>query len=76
MLSIIHLASAMGMMNLKNLDWDEEALEIAGVTPRQLSELVPTTEIFNNCNPKLQINWASIHKPHLSLGQVMEYFLI
>ena len=26
------LASAMGMMNLKNLNWDEEALEIAGVT--------------------------------------------
>jgi len=44
------LASAMGMMNLEKLNWDEEALEIAGVTPEQLSELVPTTEIFNNCN--------------------------
>lgn len=54
------LASAMGMMNLKNLDWDEEALQIAGVTPEQLSELVPTTEVFTNCNPdiarKLGIN--------------------
>ena len=54
------LASAMGMMNLKNLDWDAEALQIAGVTPEQLSELVPTTEIFTNCNPdiarKLGIN--------------------
>ncbi len=44
------LASAMGMMNLLALDWDEEALEIAGVTREQLSELVPTTETFNNCN--------------------------
>ncbi|MDQ0272705.1 gluconokinase [Cytobacillus purgationiresistens] len=43
------LASAMGMMNLKNLDWDEEALKIAGVTREQLSELVPTTKIFKNC---------------------------
>ncbi|MFU2018237.1 gluconokinase [Peribacillus butanolivorans] len=47
------LASSMGMMNLKNLDWDEEALRIAGITRGQLSELVPTTKIFNNCNPDL-----------------------
>ncbi|WP_075618784.1 gluconokinase [Paenisporosarcina indica] len=44
------LASAMGMMNLKQLDWDEEALQVAGVTRDQLSELVPTTEVFTNCN--------------------------
>ncbi|MCZ0068048.1 gluconokinase [Bacillus sonorensis] len=45
------LASAMGMMNLNKLDWDEEALAIAGVTRDHLSTLVPTTEIFHNCNP-------------------------
>ncbi|MBU0904731.1 MAG: gluconokinase [Firmicutes bacterium] len=44
------LASAMGMMNLKELDWDKEALNIAGVTREQLSELVPTTETFKNCS--------------------------
>ncbi|WHX98735.1 gluconokinase [Neobacillus sp. DY30] len=44
------LASSMGMMNLKNLDWDEEALEIAGISRDQLSKLVPTTKIFTNCN--------------------------
>ncbi|MCL6573370.1 MAG: gluconokinase [Bacillus sp. (in: Bacteria)] len=47
------LASAMGMMNLKNLDWDEEALKIAGVTREQLSKLVPTTTFFKNCHPDL-----------------------
>jgi gluconokinase len=47
------LASAMGMMNLKNLDWDEDALKIAGVTREQLSKLVPTTQIFTNCQPAL-----------------------
>ncbi len=47
------LASCMGMMNLAKLDWDEEALQIAGITPAQLSELVPTTKIFNHCNPDL-----------------------
>ncbi|WP_394191572.1 gluconokinase [Paenisporosarcina quisquiliarum] len=44
------LASAMGMMNLKKLDWDKEALSIAGVTSEQLSKLVPTTETFTNCH--------------------------
>lgn len=43
----------MGMMNLKTLDWDEEALKIAGITSAQLSKLVPTTKIFSNCNPDL-----------------------
>ncbi|WP_330937996.1 gluconokinase [Bacillus licheniformis] len=47
------LASAMGMMNLKTLAWDEEALAIAGITPDHLSKLVPTTAIFHNCNPEL-----------------------
>lgn len=47
------LASSMGMMNLKNLDWDEEALSIAGITLDQLSKLVPTTEIYTNCNFEL-----------------------
>ncbi|KKI89545.1 gluconokinase [Bacillus sp. SA1-12] len=47
------LASAMGMMNLKTLDWDEEALKIAGVTTDHLSELVPTTRNFTNCDPDL-----------------------
>lgn len=37
------LASATGLFNLEKLDWDEEALTYAGVTPEQLSELVPTT---------------------------------
>ncbi|WP_053368035.1 gluconokinase [Bacillus sp. FJAT-27245] len=47
------LASAMGMMNLTTLDWDEEALTVAGVSRDKLSELVPTTKLFTNCNPDL-----------------------
>ncbi len=47
------LASSMGMMNLETLDWDIEALKVAGITPAQLSELVPTTAIFSNCNADL-----------------------
>jgi len=49
------IASATGLFNLKDLDWDKGALEVAGVTPDNLSELVPTTykmsglaEVFAN----------------------------
>ncbi|MFB5762265.1 gluconokinase [Paenibacillus medicaginis] len=45
------IASATGMMNLEKLDWDEEALTVAGVTRQQLSTLVPTTHIMNGLNP-------------------------
>ncbi|MFD2617569.1 gluconokinase [Terrilactibacillus laevilacticus] len=37
------LASATGLFNLKNLTWDDEALQIAGITSDQLSEPVSTT---------------------------------
>ncbi len=40
------IASATGLLNLKALAWDEEALEIAGIRSAQLSELVPTTHIL------------------------------
>lgn len=37
------IASATGMFNLEEMDWDDEALEIAGITREQLSKPVPTT---------------------------------
>jgi gluconokinase len=37
------IASASGLFNLSTLDWDAEALALAGVRPEQLSEPVPTT---------------------------------
>lgn len=42
------LASATGLLNLKLRTWDREALEIAGITPGQLSELVPTTHVLES----------------------------
>jgi gluconokinase len=44
------IASATGMMNLEKLDWDEEALEVAGVSRNQLSKLVPTTYALQGMN--------------------------
>lgn len=40
------IASATGMFNLRELDWDEDALETAGVTRNHLSRPVPTTFCF------------------------------
>ncbi|MGI2328165.1 gluconokinase [Planococcus sp. YIM B11945] len=47
------IGSATGLMNLKTLDWDEEALNVAGISRNQLSELVPTTKIITGCNDEL-----------------------
>lgn len=41
------IASATGLFNLQQLDWDEEALAIAGIRRNQLSELVPTTYLLH-----------------------------
>ncbi|GIP59162.1 gluconokinase [Paenibacillus woosongensis] len=39
------IASATGLLNLHKLDWDAEALALAGITADRLSELVPTTHV-------------------------------
>ncbi len=40
------MASATGLFNLERLDWDAEALQLAGVHRHQLPELCPTTACF------------------------------
>jgi gluconokinase len=39
-------ASGTGLMDLERLDWDPEALELAGVDAGQLGRLVPATEVL------------------------------
>jgi gluconokinase len=41
------IASATGLLNLQQLQWDEEALALLGLMPDRLSELVPTTHILH-----------------------------
>ena len=40
------IASATGLLNLKSLTWDEDAMDFAQVRVNQLSELVPTTHVL------------------------------
>jgi gluconokinase len=39
-------ASATGLYDLRSRRWDDEALDIAGVRPEQLAEVLPTTEVL------------------------------
>lgn len=47
------IASATGLFHLKNLNWDEEALQLTGITKNQLSELVPTTHIVTGLDSEI-----------------------
>ena len=40
------VASATGLMSIDQLDWDSEALRLAGITSAQLPALVPTTTVL------------------------------
>lgn len=42
------IANATGLFNMKAMDWDAEALELTGVKPEQLSQLVSTTHILKD----------------------------
>jgi gluconokinase len=50
------IASATGMFNLRELAWDQGALELLGVTPEQLPTPVPTTHRL----PALRRRWRSV----------------
>ncbi|GAA3652180.1 gluconokinase [Microbacterium marinilacus] len=41
------LGSASGLMDIHRLQWDEEALRLAGIRQEQLPELVPTTDVLD-----------------------------
>ncbi|CAG7622315.1 Xylulose kinase [Paenibacillus allorhizosphaerae] len=44
------IASATGLFNLKQLDWDQQALETCGVRREQLSDPVSTTHVLQGIN--------------------------
>lgn len=46
------IASATGLFNLKQLNWDAEALKVAGIKTNQLSQPVPTTHVLKSLKPQ------------------------
>lgn len=49
------IASATGLFRLETLQWDEQALRIAGIEADQLSELVPTTYQLRGLQPEIAL---------------------
>lgn len=47
------IASATGLFHLENLDWDEEAIILAGITKSQLSHPVSTTHVVRGLDLEL-----------------------
>lgn len=47
------IASATGLFNLKNLTWDQGALDAAGISANHLSTIVPTTHQIQGLNQEL-----------------------
>jgi gluconokinase len=46
------IASATGLLELATLDWDREALELAGIERDRLSRLVPSTHMLTQLAPE------------------------
>jgi gluconokinase len=71
------VASATGLMNLETLDYDDEALEVAGITREQLCALAPTKHIMSltpaaatavGCTPELPLVLGAGDGPLANLG--------
>ncbi|HVJ47878.1 gluconokinase [Desulfitobacterium sp.] len=48
------IANSSGLFNVHRFDWDEEILERVHVKQSQLSEIVPTMEVFQLTNPEVR----------------------
>lgn len=48
------IANSSGLFNVHRFDWDEEILERVHVKRSQLSEIVPTTDVFQLTNPEIK----------------------
>jgi gluconokinase len=52
------IASATGMLDIHTLEWYKPALEIAGITEKQLPRIVSTTNASYNLDPSLIKSWG------------------
>lgn len=49
------IANATGLFNMHTLNWDEEALEMAGINEEQLPQLVPTTKVLSDMRSEMAL---------------------
>lgn len=62
------IASATGLLNLEQLDWDDDVLEIIGINRESLSELVDTDYLFHQKNLKELEELGLNHQLDIHIG--------
>lgn len=62
------IASATGLFNIHTLNWDDLALETAGISPEKLPRLVPTTEIFTQMDVEIAADLGLSPKTPVVIG--------
>lgn len=62
------VAAGSGLLNTHTLDWDATSLDLAGITPDQLSPLVSPRQIVRGLNPELAAQMGVLKDTPLVVG--------
>ena len=62
------IASATGLFNIENLDWNIPSLELCGITPSHFSEIVSTGFTRNDLNPSIAALLQIPSDTHFCIG--------
>ncbi len=62
------IASATGLFNIHTLDWDEETLETARISKKQLPAVVPTTKIFTSMKEDIALELGILSDTPVVIG--------
>ncbi|MEK3888699.1 gluconokinase [Bacillus sp. FSL K6-3431] len=62
------IAAASGLMNAETLQWDEKALALVNVKKKQLSDIVPPTEILSGLNNDLAEEMGILPETPVAIG--------
>ncbi|QGQ45099.1 gluconokinase [Metabacillus sediminilitoris] len=62
------MAAATGLFNANTFQWDDEILELAGVTKEQLSKIVPPTEVLTGINKDVAKNMGISNDMPIVIG--------
>lgn len=62
------IANATGLFNMYTLSWDNEALEVVGISEKKLPKLVPTTEVLRGMNEEIALELGLDPKIPIIIG--------
>ena len=62
------MASATGLFNAKTFQWDDELLALANIDKKQLSKVVPPTEVLTNIHKDVAEEMGILHEMPFVIG--------